>query len=502
MDRLPCAAFLEEAGAVIFANYAARHLLKMQDSTQFSSSIDDILCDISSSLEAEPVDGMPFHRFTATLLSFTGERIQVAGNHAFLNEGRRKHMIIVVPIAPEQTQRACFMEDVLSSLPEAIAVTRGTTLLYSNPEFTRLFGYSQEEALGRDIADLVLPESRVLERDLVRQTVQEQGRAAIETVRRTKTGRLVDVSLVAAPLLEGGQRVGLSLSYRDIRDRKRMEAGLQRNALHDSLTNLPNRALFLDRLKLAMARRNRRNDEGCGVMFIDLDRFKEVNDSLGHAAGDAVLVEVGHRLAGSIRPQDTAARLGGDEFAILVENLQTVADIRVVADRINGELSRTFEIFGHPMEMGASIGVALCGADHKIPEHLVRDADFAMYRAKEQGGARYEIFDRHMQVHISFQKERERELRHVLDKRQFALWYQPFFRLASGVLEGFESLLRCRREDGSFESFGNFLALAEGTGLSISIRQLFSNQSLGNIGHQIEGKLSRQKPLKSESHKL
>jgi Amt family ammonium transporter len=200
-----------------------------------------------------------------------------------------------------------------------------------------------------------------------------------------------------------------------------------------------------------------------------MDRFKEINDTLGHAAGDVLLTSVADRLRGALRPQDSAARLGGDEFAVLVENILSIADLDVVANRIAKEMERPFEIFAHSVKSGASIGVAMAGPDHTAPELLIRDADFAMYRAKQAGGGRYEIFDKQLEGHVNDQQERERELRQALDTRQFEVWYQPIYRLENGKIEGFESVLRWRREDGSVEGFTDLLAVAEDTGLSVPL---------------------------------
>ncbi len=369
----------------------------------------------------------------------------------------------------------------LSSLPEAIVLSRGTRVLYVNREFTRLFGYTFEEARGRDIVELVVPPSRIGESEILRQAANAEGRSSMETQRQTKSGELVDVSLVIAPLIEAGEHVGLCLSYRDLSNNKAMEARLQHLALHDPLTGLPNRALFLDRLKLAMARRIRRSDQGCAVMFLDLDKFKEINDTLGHESGDRVLTEVANRLTALLRPQDTAARMGGDEFAVLLDHVHTIEDIQVVAERIHKEFQRPFELQSQVRPVGVSIGVALCGKEHKQPADLLRDADFAMYRAKHQGGARYEVFDRYMQIDINAQQARERELRRVLEQREFALWYQPIYRLGEGSLAGFESLLRLRRGDGGFESFRELLALADSAGQFMTIHQETMAASLSQM---------------------
>jgi Amt family ammonium transporter len=287
---------------------------------------------------------------------------------------------------------------------------------------------------------------------------------------------LLDVAITAAPLVVNDARVGMIFTFRDIAARKQVEAKLQHDAMHDGLTGLPNRALFLDRLKLALNRRTRRRDLSCGVFFVDLDRFKEINDTLGHAAGDLVLVTVADRLRGALRPQDTAARFGGDEFAVLVDNIVSIDDLDLVATRILREMMRPFDIYGHEVQAGASIGVAMAGPDHLAPELIIRDADFAMYRAKQEGGGRYEIFDKTLRLQASTQQERERELRQALDARAFEVWYDPIFRLQGGKLEGFEARLRWHHEDGSSSSFDDLLNVAEETGLSISIgREMIEN---------------------------
>ncbi|MGA2890512.1 MAG: EAL domain-containing protein [Terracidiphilus sp.] len=361
------------------------------------------------------------------------------------------------------------IEDMLASIPDAVAVVGGDRVLYANADFTRIFGYPVEEVIGASLQELIVPRTRWQESTQVTKTVDESGHASLETVRKNKEGKLVDVALEAGPLVISGEKAGYVFSYRDIGDRKRMEAKLQHGALHDALTGLPNRALFLDRLSLAFTRRLRRSDQNCGVLFLDLDHFKEINDTLGHAAGDQLLKLVAERLRTALRPQDTAARLGGDEFAILVENILSISDIEIVAGRVLREMQREFEVCGRSIHSGASIGVAMAGPEHAAPEMLIRDADFAMYRAKQEGGGRFEIFDKQLEVRVASLQEHERELRQVLDQSRFEIWYQPICKLQSGKLEGFESVLCWRRGDGEVVSFSDLLPIAEDTGLSISL---------------------------------
>ena len=391
------------------------------------------------------------------------------GTYSILDAELREAVIVAHPGGRERAPKSQLMEDVLASIPEAVAIVHGSHILYTNPAFTRMFGYTAEEAGGGSLRDLVVPETRLNEQATLEKAVDEQGRALVETVRTNKSGELVDVSLHCAPLLVAGARVGYVYTFRDIGDRRQAEKSLAHDAMHDVLTGLPNRALFLDRLNLALARRARRPNQSCGVLFLDLDRFKEINDALGHAAGDVLLIAVAERMLTALRPQDSAARLGGDEFAILVEGILNAGDMETVSKRILVEMARPFEIFGHQIEVRASIGAAMAGPDHTSSDLLVRDADFAMYRAKQSGGGRYEIFDKYLEVVVTTQQERERELRYRLDKRLLEFLYLPIFRLRDGRLEGFECQLRWRRADGSADSYDDLLAVAEETGLSVTL---------------------------------
>jgi diguanylate cyclase (GGDEF)-like protein/PAS domain S-box-containing protein len=362
------------------------------------------------------------------------------------------------------------MENLVASLPEAVAIVRNNRVFYINPAFTRIFGFTIDEISGGNLRDFIVPDMRQHEYALMQKAVDQNGSTSLDTVRRSKQGELLDVALLVGPLVVNGEKAGYVFCYRENGARKQIEAKLQHDAMHDALTGLPNRALFLDRLTLALSRRSRRRrEQNCGVYFLDLDRFKEINDTLGHAAGDQLLITVAERLCAALRPQDTAARLGGDEFAVLVENIQSISELEIVANRILREMARPFEISGHTLQASASIGVAMAAPVHTVPEMLIRDADFAMYRAKQAGGGRYEIFDKRLEVHVNNMQERERELRHVLDKREFEIWYQPIYRLGNGKIEGFESLLRWRRSNGSVDSLGELLPVAEETGLSISL---------------------------------
>jgi len=474
LDGLPVLVFLERAGKIVFANVEARQLLGMTEGEWIARPVEDVLWGLFPGT-AEPQTlltgtrhGSPFH---ATLPAPNGSLVPVEGTYSVSNAQLREAVIVAHPSEKERAPKSRLMEDVLSSLPEAVAIEYQNHVLYTNPAFTRMFGYTAEEAGGGSLRELFVPETRLNEHATLLRVVDERESATAETVRTNKAGELVDVSMQIAPLVVDGAKVGYVFTFRDIGELKQTEAKLQHDAMHDVLTGLPNRALFLDRLNLTLTRRLRHPDNGCGVLYLDLDNFKAVNDSLGHAAGDVLLMAIAGRLRSSLRPQDSAARLGGDEFAVLVENIVTAYDLEVVAGRILHELARPFDIFGHTVYAGASIGAAMAGPEHTSSDLLLRDADFAMYRAKQAGRGRYEIFDKHLEVYVTSQHERERELRTALDKRQFTFLYQPIYRLTNGKLEGFESLLCMRRADGTVEDFDGLLAVAEDTGLSIALGQ-------------------------------
>jgi diguanylate cyclase (GGDEF)-like protein/PAS domain S-box-containing protein len=472
LDALPVLIFLERAGQIVFANTEARRMLGVAENEWVERPVEDVLWGLYPGT-AEPQTlltgtgkGSPFH---ATMPGKSGELLPVEGTYSILDADAREAVIVAHPGGRERAPKSQLMEEVLASIPEAVAIEHGNHILYTNPAFTQMFGYTAEEAGGGSLRTLIVPETRLNEHATLEKAVDEQGRTLIETVRLNKAGDQVDVSLQCAPLLVDGAKVGYVYTFRDIADRVQAEKSLAHDAMHDVLTGLANRALFMDRLGLALARKVRRPDHSCGVLFLDLDRFKEINDVLGHAAGDTVLIAVSERLHAVLRPQDSAARLGGDEFAVLVENILSAGDLETVARRVLTEMARPFDIFGHHVEAGASIGAAMAGPDHTSADLLVRDADFAMYRAKQSGGGRYEIFDKHLEVVFSSQQERERELRYRLDKRLLEFLYLPIFRLRDGRLEGFECQLRWRRADGSVDSFGDLLAVAEDTGLSVTL---------------------------------
>lgn len=236
-------------------------------------------------------------------------------------------------------------------------------------------------------------------------------------------------------------------------------------AYHDALTGLPNRALLTDQLQYSIGRTSKDPSQLFALLFLDLDRFKNINDSLGHAAGDKLLIEIARRLERSLRPNDIVARLGGDEFAILLDGFTESEEAIRIAERVHDELTQPFYLMGHEVFTAASIGItfSLTGYDH--PENVLRDADTAMYHAKEKGKARYEIFNSQMHADAMSRLQLENDLRRAIERREFQVYYQPIVSLTNGSISGFEALVRWEHHERGFISPVEFIPLAEETGL-------------------------------------
>lgn len=263
-------------------------------------------------------------------------------------------------------------------------------------------------------------------------------------------------------------RDGYAALQNEIEERKRAEARLLYDAFHDALTGLPNRALFLDRLQHVIETGRRDPLERYAVLFLDLDRFKVVNDTLGHLVGDHLLVAVGERVADCLRPGDTLARLGGDEFGILLERIADPQDGMQVAERIQKALAKVVEVDGHELFVSASIGIALRSERYARPEQVLRDADIAMYQAKTKGKACSEMFDAEMHGTVVDRLQLEADLRQAVEHgEEFLLHYQPIVALRTGKLIGLEALVRWDKPGRGLLAAADFIALAEESGAVI-----------------------------------
>ncbi|MEN8164205.1 MAG: EAL domain-containing protein [Acidobacteriota bacterium] len=273
----------------------------------------------------------------------------------------------------------------------------------------------------------------------------------------------------------------LSRSIRYAIERNRAEQQLLHNAFHDTLTGLPNRALFGDRLEMALTVARRRPAGRFAVLFFDLDRFKNINDSLGHSVGDQLLVALARRLETIVRPGDTVARIGGDEFAILVNDMNDVSHAIQVAERILKGFEAPFTIETNEVFISASIGIAVHDMNTTDPEAMLRDADIAMYRAKASGKGRYEIFDPQMHASAVALLKIETDLRRAVDRGEFVMHYQPIVTLKDRRIKGFEGLVRWQHPEKGLVAPANFITVAEETGLIIPLGWWVMEQSCRQI---------------------
>ena len=261
------------------------------------------------------------------------------------------------------------------------------------------------------------------------------------------------------------ENLNLIFQIHDITDKKCAEEKLQYEATHDSLTALPNRALFMSKLEQAIEKTNLMRNYRVSILFIDLDRFKVINDSLGHLVGDLLLIEIANRLRECLRPTDTVARLGGDEFTILVEGKYEPDEVTNIAKRIQGKFSIPFDLDGNEVYSSASIGILHNSENHLTPEAMMRDADTAMYQAKRGGKARHEIFDANMHKAAKEILELENDLRRAVEKNELSVYYQPIHSIKTREIQGFEALARWKHEKYGYIPPDKFIPLAEEIGL-------------------------------------
>jgi diguanylate cyclase (GGDEF)-like protein/PAS domain S-box-containing protein len=340
------------------------------------------------------------------------------------------------------------------------------TIVAANGKAVELFGYPETELLALTVTDLHPKEDLRASAEALENIARDMF-VRFEIRFRKKDGEIFSAEVSASLFSIGGRRVIQGI-VRDMTERKRLEERLEYQAHHDDLTGLANRTLLTAALREA-ARSASGVEPGCAVLFLDLDRFKVVNDSLGHSAGDKLLVSISRRLKRCLRPGDFIARAGGDEFAILVKDCKADVQVTVIAERIQETLERPFTVEGQEVFISASMGIALSSGAYESPEQLLRDADIAMYRAKEKGRACYAFFEASMHRDVTQRLAMEGDLRRALERREFRLHYQPIMSLETGRIMGFEALLRWAHPEQGLISPMEFIPLAEETGLIIPI---------------------------------
>ncbi|MEO1800925.1 MAG: EAL domain-containing protein [Cyanobacteria bacterium J06629_2] len=368
------------------------------------------------------------------------------------------------------------LESILNSLEEVVwsADVVTSKLLFLNP--------AAQEVYGRPVAELLANP------DLRLESIHPEDRARVQS---SLAGN-VEISDIEYRVIQpsgeirwvwersrlicdasGKRRDGI---ISDITDRKQIEADLSYEAKHDSLTSLPNRAAFLERVDWAIERNRADSEYLFAILFIDLDRFKIVNDSLGHQIGDELLITVANILQDCARNQDYVARLGGDEFTIVLDQITSIETAKAIAKKINEQLATPIDLSGHKVFTSASIGIVEANAKHKDSADLLRDADLAMYRAKALGKARHEVFDLEMYAETRELLEIENDLRQALIEDQFILHYQPIVALKAEHLFGFEALLRWNHPTKGIIYPDKFLKIAVETGLIVTLGELVLNK--------------------------
>jgi PAS domain S-box-containing protein len=379
----------------------------------------------------------------------------------------------------------------------AVVDTQGQRI-YNSPAYQKVLGYSSEE-LKTSSFEQVHPEDRQRLIEAAEKARQTGRGERLEYRIRHKDGTWKVLESTASAVLNSkGVTEQLVIVNRDITQRKQAEDALAHNAFHDGLTNLPNRTLFLNRLQHALTLSKRHSNYLFAVLFIDIDQFKVFNDSLGHAAGNRLIIEIGERLTASLRGMDTIsrprptqgtvavavddtlARLGGDEFTVLLDDIKDPSDAVRVAERIQEKWATPFVIDGHEVVVTASIGIALSSVAYSEADVLLRDAEIAMYRAKRAGKARCELFDPAMHAAAVKRLRLETEIRKGLELREFKVYYQPIISLTTGRITGFEALSRWLRPEGMVPPL-EFITVADETGLILPMNR----QLMQDAAHQL-----------------
>ncbi|HJW74373.1 MAG TPA: EAL domain-containing protein, partial [Thermoleophilia bacterium] len=351
-------------------------------------------------------------------------------------------------------------------------VDAGGVIRYSSPSATRVLGYDLDELTGTRFLDLVHPDDAALAMDVISDLSSRNGECLPAEWRlRHEAGSWRPVEAVGQNLLGDPHVNGLVFTVRDIGERKDLEQQLAHQAFHDALTNLANRALFRERVAHAL-KRNERDGGSAAVLFIDLDEFKTVNDSLGHSAGDRVLVTVAERLQECVRGADTVARIGGDEFAVLIEDLHSTQDALDAGSRVVARLAAPHRVEATEIVVGASVGVAVSSCGRNSAEEIMRDADAAMYVAKRNGKGRLEVFEPSMHAAAIARLSLESDLRRAIDRGEFSVHYQPILDLTSETVRSLEALVRWNHPQRGLLLPDDFIHVAEETGLIVPMGRL------------------------------
>ena len=368
-------------------------------------------------------------------------------------------------------------------LPDAIvAVNKNGIIQEVNGSFTVMFGYEKKELLGRSI-DILLPEIQRKHHVHQRMAYQTDPRvrtmgAGLALSGRRKDGSEIPVDIMLSPVPSGADKLVVAV-IRDVTDRRLAEAKISHMALHDALTNLPNRTFFHEKMEQFFLNLGR--DQTFALLCLDLDHFKGVNDTLGHPFGDMLLRQVGERLRGCVRESDRIARLGGDEFAILQGSTAKPADLTALANRVIEVIGVPYDLDGHQIVVGASIGIAIAPMDASSSDQLLKNADLALYRAKGDGRNTYRFFEPEMDARMQARRAIEVDLRNALAKGEFELYYQPIINVAANEVSACEALLRWNHPERGMISPLDFIPLAEETGIIVPLGEWVLRQACAEV---------------------
>lgn len=415
---------------------------------------------------AQPLGGLVIGAVVLTGLAFARQMVSNRENVRILAESKAKE------------SEARFRALVQHSSDVITIVDSDSTIRYVSPSVATVFGYEARKIIDTRLSDLVHPDDRLgslqfLNEIAMSRTIAGEGNAArATTVTREwrlqhANGSWLTVDTVGTNLLEEPMVQGIVLNTRDVTERRVIEEQYMHQAFHDPLTDLANRTLFLYQVGHALAR-GLRHVQPVTVLFLDLDNFKTVNDSLGHGAGDRLLVDAARRLAACVRDSDLIARLGGDEFAVLVEDAASEQEVLVMAERIATALANPFVLHGKEVFVSASIGIARTAAG-ETADDLVRNADVAMYIAKTRGKGRYVLFEPEMHSAALERLDTEADLRRAIERQELYLEFQPIVMIETGEVTGAEALLRWKRRDKGNVPPTIFIPIAEETGLILPI---------------------------------
>ncbi len=361
---------------------------------------------------------------------------------------------------------------------DVVAIVDDNSLItYVSPSIERMLGYTAPELLGRNVFEFL----SITEAERLRAIeVLELSGTRVEVRVQGLDGRVHALEVGVTDMREQPEVDGIVLNIRDVTERKTLEDDLRHQALHDDLTGLANRALFADRVRAAVTSTSR-SGELVAVLFVDLDDFKLINDSLGHVVGDQVLVAVADRIQQCLSLSDLAARLGGDEFAVLLTGVQAEDDIIDVADRIREAIGRPLKLANHEFRLTASLGIAIDQDASRSGEDLLRSADLAMYQAKQDGKDRHEIFEDQMEVSAHAELELKNALLRAIENNEFVLHYQPIVDMATSQIEGVEALIRWEDPNRGMVSPASFIPVAEETGLICPIGMWVAAQAAHDL---------------------